>query len=76
MPTPKVGDIFYRDKQFIVFAINKHPLDSGFSCILNMSGRIEALTEVDKYVEKVSGGNGWVYVGNLTDVFRKVIDET
>ena len=76
MSIPKVGDIFYRDKQFIVFAINKHPLDSGFSCILNMSGRIETLSLVDKYVGEVSGGNGWVYVGNLTDVFRKVIDET
>ena len=76
MSTPKVGDIFYRDKQFIVFAFNKHPLDSGFSCILNMSGRIETLSLVDKYVGEVSGGNGWVYVGNLTDIFRKVIDET
>ena len=76
MSTPKVGDIFYRDKHFIVFAVNKHPLDSGFSCILNMSGRIETLSLVEEYVDEVSGGvHGWVYVGNLTDIFRKVIDE-
>jgi hypothetical protein len=77
MPTPKVGDIFYRDKQFIMFVVNKHPLDSGISCILNMSGRIETLSLVEEYLEEVrSGTRGWVHVGNLTDMFRKAIDET
>lgn len=77
MNSPKNGDIFYnsRDKQFVFFSYNKKDMDSGISCILSMSGRIETLSMPEKYLEEIRKNEEsiWVHVGNLTTIFRNCI---
>ena len=76
--SPEAGDTYYSEsyKHFIIFSTKKGVAKNlgGISCILKMTGKIEEMSEPTRYVREISGV-GWKYVGNLTYILRKAIDE-